>query len=327
MTPEHLLAAQADLLWFSEQPMFRRINAGVIGSGTHGRGEPVTREDHAAQAMSANLTGLVRTAYAYRVTPDMCLMLQHAAASLDDSDTFDATLAPTGCGLVHFEAPLPVTDARGNLMLMHWLVWGPARWRGPDGVLRSGALLSWFNDRRLNPDHYARMIDHGGSVPQIEAAVGRWSFIGIDLVAPGTPVGENLKALDWLDAAQILADGGTPHPHTNTIRYVHALWLLLNQTITDVREERPRKTAVRLARRMQLPGRVTVIQLRRTEAHREPGESLVAWSHRWVVRGHWRWQRVGPGRAERVRIWIAPHVKGPEGMPLVVPDKVYDLSR
>jgi hypothetical protein len=53
----------------------------------------------------------------------------------------------------------------------------------------------------------------------------------------------------------------------------------------------------------------------------------VEWSKRWVVRGHWRWQSYGPGRTERRRIWISPFIKGPDGAPLVVSEKVYDLRR
>ena len=34
--------------------------------------------------------------------------------------------------------------------------------------------------------------------------------------------------------------------------------------------------------------------------------------HRFVVRGHWRNQAVGPLRSRRERIWIKPHFKGPE---------------
>ncbi len=35
--------------------------------------------------------------------------------------------------------------------------------------------------------------------------------------------------------------------------------------------------------------------------------------HRFVVRGHWRNQAVGPQRSLRERMWIKPHLKGPEG--------------
>jgi hypothetical protein len=41
----------------------------------------------------------------------------------------------------------------------------------------------------------------------------------------------------------------------------------------------------------------------------------VAWSRRWIVRGHWRNQPCGPSRSLRRRIWIDPFIKGPEDKP------------
>lgn len=37
---------------------------------------------------------------------------------------------------------------------------------------------------------------------------------------------------------------------------------------------------------------------------------------RWVVRGHWRQQAVGPNHSEHKPVFIAPHVHGPQGAPL-----------
>lgn len=61
---------------------------------------------------------------------------------------------------------------------------------------------------------------------------------------------------------------------------------------------------------------VHVVTLRRAEQTEPEGEREVEWSCRWWVRGHWRRQAVGVDRAERLRIWIVPHIKGPEDKPL-----------
>lgn len=37
---------------------------------------------------------------------------------------------------------------------------------------------------------------------------------------------------------------------------------------------------------------------------------------RWVVRGHWRQQAVGPNHSEHKPVFIAPHVRGPQSAPL-----------
>lgn len=50
-----------------------------------------------------------------------------------------------------------------------------------------------------------------------------------------------------------------------------------------------------------------------SNAQGREGPPLWKVEHRFIVRGHWRNQAVGPGRAERRKTWIAPHWKGPEG--------------
>jgi hypothetical protein len=137
--------------------------------------------------------------------------------------------------------------------------------------------------------------------------------------------------------AQLLAEGCSPTPGTNGLRYLHALWLLMNQTVTTTEDGHVERAARRRASRRNLPPKVTVIRLRREAgAARGEGESLVEWSHRWLVRGYWRWQHVSehyPGAQElepgdwRARIWINPHVRGPEGLPIVQSEKVISLER
>lgn len=353
MRPEQILDMQADLLHFSEKKVFQEITAGIIGSakwmrqsGAGGRGAArymqTPREDATATMIAQTMPNHIRAAYAYRVTADMCSVLEFAASQLDETDTFDRNLAPTGCGLVRFDKPLPIHDARGRLMLIHWCLWGPAtirRWDG-DMLGKAGIAVSWFNDHFEQPDFYASEImasyaDSAVSQQQILDAVGRWGFIGVDVVEQGHPIGSALSLIDQDTAAGILADGDTPQPHTNTHRYLHALWLLLNQTITKTEDEYVRKTALKRAQRIGLPGRVTVVTLRRTVASRNQGESLVEWSHRWIVRGHWAWRKCGaehPHAQEyekgwRVRVWIGLYEKGPEDKPLIVTEKVFNLSR
>jgi hypothetical protein len=111
---------------------------------------------------------------------------------------------------------------------------------------------------------------------------------------------------------------------------VAAAWLLMAQP--------------RIADRRRLPGRpnlkgegngktndVQLIDIHR--AHASAGESTgnadgtqVEYSHRWWVIGHWRQQACGPGRTQRRPVWISPHIKGPEGAPLVE-ERVYVWKR
>ncbi|MFE5485932.1 hypothetical protein [Streptomyces sp. NPDC056527] len=48
--------------------------------------------------------------------------------------------------------------------------------------------------------------------------------------------------------------------------------------------------------------------------------------HRWIVRGHWR-NHYYPARKAHPPIWIDQHFKGPDGAPILDPDKLVDMLR
>lgn len=70
---------------------------------------------------------------------------------------------------------------------------------------------------------------------------------------------------------------------------------------------------------------VTIVDLRRLKrVDADPGETGPGgrdYRHRWVVRGHWRNQPVGAGRASRRLTWVHSHIRGPEGAPLIRSEK------
>lgn len=288
-----------------------------------------SRQEHLMDAMRNS----VQNAECYRVAPDMCDVVQYSASMLEADDVVDLDLPPTQCGLVRFERAIPVRDARGTTMHIHWLLWGPTQvdYTSALGVETSitGIGLYSFNDLD-EPDEVALAIAEDiGGLAQMRRIVGRWNLVSSDILIPGRSVGDDLIApREELTEAMLANEGVQALPYTNIKRYMHALWLLLNQTIADVRPEHLRNHVGKMAARKNLPGRVTVVQLRRTDhAGEELGGSSIQWSHRWIVRGHWRWQVYGPGRTERRRIWISPFIKGPAGKPIIANPKVYDMRR
>jgi hypothetical protein len=73
---------------------------------------------------------------------------------------------------------------------------------------------------------------------------------------------------------------------------------------------------------------VRIITLRRyAKTSNEVLGNIVNWSHRWKVRGHYRMQRVGPGRAMFQRVWVSECVKGPPHLPLDERDTVQAVTR
>lgn len=105
-----------------------------------------------------------------------------------------------------------------------------------------------------------------------------------------------------------------------------AAWLLMQQPIATIRDvEADRAARKRLRRQQQEPKLVRVIELRRP-AHGGSGDGSREFHHQWIVKGHWR-QQWYPAREVHRPVWIAPHIKGPEGAPLIGGEKVYAWKR
>jgi hypothetical protein len=84
----------------------------------------------------------------------------------------------------------------------------------------------------------------------------------------------------------------------------------------------------RLQRRdMPLDG-VRLITLRRSSSGGAAAQPAVGsrYHHRWPVAGFWR-QQWYPSRGEHRPRWVRPHIRGPEGTPMLHGDRVQVLRR
>ncbi len=120
--------------------------------------------------------------------------------------------------------------------------------------------------------------------------------------------------------AQLIDERSVP-----LILVLGAAWLLMSQTTVATSRRIPPPQALKAgnsALRADASDRsaVSLIDLRRIAASpAEPaadGDRNRTYTHQWWVGGHWRQQACGPGRTYRKPVWIAPHIKGPEGTPL-----------
>lgn len=275
-------------------------------------------EAKALNYVSAATKVAIREASAFRVSDDMSTLIQFAASQLDESDEWDPDLAPTPAGLVRFDNPLIIQDMEGRQQKAHWILWGPI------SVTDGRATLTYmFNDHN-DPDEVAlEYLDDPSA-----HALGRWGSVQGGIAIEGFHLGP-AQSITPAEAGAALRAGRTPFATTNGGRYLHAFWLMLAQQVTAVEPEHVRKTSYRLGAQAGITDpSVRLVSLRSGSAGaRNSGESGVQWTHRWAVRGHWRWQAHGPGRGQRRRIWIEPFVKGPPDAPLVVTRKVYDVTR
>jgi hypothetical protein len=295
-----------------------------------------------AAAIISTLKAVLPEAECFHVSEDMVRLVQFAATQLDQTDRFQRLMLPTRSGIVRFEGGLPWVDVRGKQLRLSWAVWGPitARYYSRHDV---GEPNEWthfwlFNDQIDEPDSIAQEMFQKAGEARVRQVFGRWGYMGGEFLADGERLGPAMRNPTEAKMAEILADGEVPSAYTNPSRLMCALWFLLGQTITQTDEAHLDRAVRKRAGKARIPARVTVIQLRNIESRRAPGESLVEWNHRWIVRGHPAWRACGPDHplAElypgatdkyRCRVWIAPFEKGPKDKPLIINEKVYSLSR
>lgn len=171
----------------------------------------------------------------------------------------------------------------------------------PANTLSPTLIFEWYEGETLEQMH-RRMCHEDG---------GRWSdsFRGTEVLPSSNAcvflAKLFLAGLTWMDQKILVESPGAVHRQR--------------------RKEFERVTGRKIPH-------VKVVTLRRAErttssATDKPEEPGREFSCRWVVDGHWRNARVGPGRQERRLVYVHPYVKGPEDKPLVSRVKVYAVRR
>ena len=193
----------------------------------------------------------------------------------------------------------------------------------------------------------------GAYVLRLERAPDRWFLLDAVDVPFGQPLPAPPRSRDRRFPRRLIIPGGTPNQtHTQValplgpeardlidapesqdsdaaIRWLIACWRLMGQTIAEVVDKQPSRQVQRQLERKNVPlKQVSVIRLRHLGA-KGNGEATVNWSHRWVVRGHWRQQRCKDenGAWTTRPVFIHPYIKGPEDAPLLVRTHVNHLIR
>lgn len=97
-----------------------------------------------------------------------------------------------------------------------------------------------------------------------------------------------------------------------------AALLMASPGVADRKAIAPKTKAARKDAKKGRSANVTVIDLHtpRSVASEDADQYGRVYTHRWVVRGHWRNQPHGPNRSQRAVRWIPSYIKGPAGKPL-----------
>lgn len=329
MRPKDMLDLRADLATKLSSPAYRQGMAGIIQNGTS-----ISDFQEAMRIVDWS-PRTSKTAENFFVIPEMSDLVQYSSSVLDSSDKADVTLAPSSSGFAYFEKALRLIDIREKEVLVHGILW--------DTAIDGSLVVHMWNDEYNEPDDAATSrakedveMPPGFSISGKKweewlRVQGRWGYAGIVLYVDGTPIGnERLEVSEELARQYEDIEGLTPESFSNPHRLVHAFWLLLSQTLVARDIERGDRKFARRMKSMGVPNEVTVITFRRT--HYDPkmdGIAKIEWNHRWLVRGHWRWQKYknDEGEWDQKRIWINPHIKGPDDKPLVITHKINAFVR
>lgn len=124
---------------------------------------------------------------------------------------------------------------------------------------------------------------------------------------------------------------GEGDKHAGWLRFWRVAQKLMAETIITSERRPAARPARREAMRQGLDvGAPRVIELRRPQSHEaDPeGERVrdVQWTHRWINRGHWR-QQWYASQGRHKQIWIGAYIKGPQNLPLVVRERVWNWDR
>lgn len=231
------------------------------------------------------------------VAEDMAALAVSSAETLPDVHW--TTDRPSPAGLLIWDGGIGSINYQGAMLPIDAVSWGP----NPAG----GMWLWLWAARWRVEDQLDDGVRLGDGVPPLLPLIGQPLPEGVDV-----------------HQVEDIPD------HVRTVATtLAATWLLAAQP--NLVDRQPVSPEPRIRRSYARAGRdepaVTLVDLRRQYVPSDSDSATADDSrrrarHRWVVSGHWRDQPYGPGRAQRRRIWIPQHLRGPEGAPLLATSKV-----
>ena len=331
--PARIPAIHASVQDWLTHPM---VLAGTCNAVTAGQGTIIPAAAtplDAARILHAEEAARLEGAHLFAVDPDMTRQARIAGALLPDWSVQPQDL-PAERGFVVYSRPIGHSRAGDVSVPIVACSWGPSpRCAPPSGAVW---LTFWSSpDRALRFDHHADTDPRSGQSPagpspmsggagwDIEGdmpplwwddeALVCWSAAG-----PEIAVSPRLVAADEVRGV-IAKDVTLPW-----IRTVLATWLLIAQpSIVELTQQvapRPERRRAERAGRPLPP--VRVVSIHHSARTTPPAGAAQTPSRRRVrvrfpVRGFWRDQPYGTGRALRRRTWISEHWRGPEGAPVL----------
>lgn len=298
--PVDLPELRAELVDHTREVTPSKISAGARATG----GAPPSKDwvEFHCREYAREAEALER-AELFHVSAQMTSLAMAAAESLPPFTLLPEDI-PASSGLMYFGRPFTLDGAQEK-----WPTWA-ASWRTTD----QGINVTWYGETSLLADVASESVNEFLATalkqsPRLSPNSTSQAPYGGD-----GEYGESHKGVPYNAARQ------------SWLNKLKAMWLLMQQPLARVTEIEPDRAARKRLRRAGHEVRaVRVIELRRPQ-HSGSGDGSREFHHQWIVRGHWR-QQWYPAREVHRPVWIAPHIKGPEGAPLIGGEKVYAWKR
>lgn len=255
-----------------------------------------------AQAMP-RATTLIGLSSMYWVTPEMVSVALDASHDLPEWST--ATAMPDRYGILHWRGKLPkiTVGQHGEQLPLAGMWWAP-------------------DDGRISVNLLVRSEDAAAAASPLAVPdestppMGPAQFFSLPVFGPAVPEIDPKSPIGFPEMVGVAA-------------FVGATWILMQQeSVSRQREFPPSRRDMEIAARFggshPLVTSVSLRPMRTQSAPRdavgvdEPKRHLTV---RHVVRGHWRQQYYSSDESHRPR-WIESYIKGPEGAPLHLTEKV-----
>lgn len=308
----HLAAAaldmQVDLERFTKSKLGLRLTRAMSSFQPLGDETPSIEATHGSQIVPLTF------GETFAVSVDVCQLLEGAARSLPEFTVHESDV-PAKWGFVYLEEPLLLHDDTefSRPIIVKAIGWATAGATGTKGddeftIPNYGVAISIWTDPRDPRDHMAAEVPNHEILPPL-------FFL-------------SYQAHQWDTSLAVGRDKMNAH----ILRWLYSLWRFVQEPFIDGRAILPGRPAMKRAIRAGRPtAEVKVVRLRkRSQSRHDPENPLddddILWSHRWLVKGHWRNQWY-PSQDRHAPKWISGYVKGPEHLPLLVKDTVFQVDR
>lgn len=268
---------------------------------------------------------------------EMMDLVQHAMEGFDRRQEFTVEDAFIPHGFLVLPEPWLSADVHGKSMAQRAMLWK----LDEHGAVRLGDsdddTISYTYDTRLASEPGASIM------PTLRITTLSHTWDEDDYTAEYADQHDMLKAagIEWgvahttaipLPLVSRVGDvGGEGDPQAGWLTFWRVTQALMAETIVTSERRKAARPVRREAQRLGYDfGAPRVIELRRPRQHEaDPeGERVrdVNWTHRWIVRGHWRQQWYPSLKGHRQR-WIGAYEKGPDNLPLVIRERVWNWDR